>query len=151
MICASQRASHTVTRERQKSNKQYSTYLWLFWGGGWSRSVCNTACYKTMLLFFTKTLFLSVIYSITDTNNNSPEEMKRKKRNIHHITMLLLRWTESAQCDVVPWTLTSLTKPGFTAVDAFVTKFYDEACMYGVLLWMVWGVLLTQILKIYSL
>ncbi len=23
-----------------------------------------------------------------------------------------------------PWTLTSLTKPGFTAVDAFVTQYY---------------------------
>ncbi len=27
-----------------------------------------------------------------------------------HVTMLLLHWTKV--CDVVPWTLTSLTKPG---------------------------------------
>ncbi len=28
-------------------------------------------------------LFLSTIYSITDTNNNYPEEITRKQRNIH--------------------------------------------------------------------
>ncbi len=36
-----------------------------------------------VVFFTTKTLFLSVIYSIKDTNNNSPEEMKRKQRNKH--------------------------------------------------------------------
>ncbi len=38
----------------------------------WSHSVWDIACYKIMLFFATKTLFLSVIRSITDTNNNSP-------------------------------------------------------------------------------
>ncbi len=72
MTCASQRASRAVMRERQNSNKQSSVYLWLFFFG-WSHSVWDIACYKIMLFFFTtKTLFLSVICSITDTNNNSP-------------------------------------------------------------------------------
>ncbi len=44
--------------------------------------------------------------------------------------MLLFLWTKSALWDVVQWTITSLTKPGFTAVDAFVTHYYDEAGMY---------------------
>ncbi len=72
MTGASQRASRAVARERQNSNKQSSVYLWLFFFG-WSHSVWDIACYKIMLVFFTtKTLFLSVICSITDTNNNSP-------------------------------------------------------------------------------
>ncbi len=72
MTGASQRTSRAVARERQNSNKQSSVYLWLFFFG-WSRSVWDIACYKIMLFFFTtKTLFLSVICSITDTNNNSP-------------------------------------------------------------------------------
>ncbi len=46
--------------------------------------------------------------------------------------MLLFRWTNSALRDVVPWTLTSPTKLVFTAVDAFVTRYYDESGMYCV-------------------
>jgi len=46
-----QRASRTITRKHQNSNKQYSAYICVFFLG-WSHSVCNTACYKTMLLFF---------------------------------------------------------------------------------------------------
>ena len=84
------------------------------------------------LFFTTKTQFLSVSYSITDTNNSVPEELKRKQRNYHHITMLLLRWTKRAPWDVVQWTLTILTKPGFTAVDVFMTRYYDESGMYCV-------------------
>ncbi len=73
MTGASQRASRVVARERQNSNKQSSVYLWLFFFFGWSHSVWDIACYKIILFFFTtKTLFLSVNCSITDTNNNSP-------------------------------------------------------------------------------
>ncbi len=50
--------------------------------------------------------------------------------------MLLFRWTKSALWDVVPWIVTSLTKPGFTAVDAFVTRYQDESGIYCVLLYM---------------
>ncbi len=40
---------------------------------GWFHSVWDIVCYKIVLFFFTtKTLFLSVICSITDTNNSSP-------------------------------------------------------------------------------
>ncbi len=46
--------------------------------------------------------------------------------------MLLFHWTKRARFDVVPWTLTFITKPGFTVVDAFVTQYYDEAGMYCV-------------------
>ncbi len=44
--------------------------------------------------------------------------------------MLLFRWTKSALWDVVQWTVILLTKPGFTAVDAFVTQYYDESGTY---------------------
>ncbi len=69
MTGASQRASRAVARERQNSNKRIFDFFFF----GWSHSVWDIACYKIMLFFFTtKTLFLSIICSITDTNNNSP-------------------------------------------------------------------------------
>ncbi len=40
MTGASQRASCTVTKEWQNSNKLYSAYLWLFWGGWGVVSFC---------------------------------------------------------------------------------------------------------------
>ncbi len=80
MTGASQRASRAVTRARQNSNKQSSAYLSLFF---WDGLILFVRLYakKQCCFFTTKTLFLSAIYSITDTNNNSPEEMKRKQRN----------------------------------------------------------------------
>ncbi len=51
MTGASQRASRSVTRERQNSNKQFSVYHWLFFFFGWSHSVWDIACYKIMLFF----------------------------------------------------------------------------------------------------
>ncbi len=83
MTGASQRASCTVTKEWQNSNKLYSAYLWLFLGG-WGGSLVlfvTLRAKKTCCCFFTKTLFLSIMYSITDTN--TPEEMKCKQGNIH--------------------------------------------------------------------
>ncbi len=55
-----------------------------------------------------------------------PEERRRKQRKCVYRTTLLLRWTKVLDWDVVPWTLTSLTKLGFTAVDAFVTQYYTK-------------------------
>ncbi len=75
MTAASQRASCAVTRERQ-IQINYILLICDFFFHGQSHSVCKT-------FFTTKTLFLSVIYSITDTNNNSPKEMKCKQRNMH--------------------------------------------------------------------
>ncbi len=54
--------------------------------------------------------------------------------------MLLFLWTKSALWDVVPWTLNSQTKPGFTAVDTFESRYQDESGMYSgffihVLMW----------------
>ncbi len=71
-----------VTREWQTSNKQYSMYLTFF---SLDDLILFVTLYATKpcCFFTTKMLFLSVIYSITDTNNNSPEEMKRKQRNYH--------------------------------------------------------------------
>ncbi len=46
------------------------------------------------------------------------------------ITTLLFLWTKSALWDVVLWTLISQTKPGFTAVDTFVSHYQDESGMY---------------------
>ncbi len=83
MTGASLRASRAVTRARQNSNKQSSAYLSLFffWDG---LILCVTLYATKQCWFFTiKTLFLSIIYSITDANNNSPEEMKRKQMNNH--------------------------------------------------------------------
>ncbi len=48
------------------------------------------------------------------------------------ITTFLFRWTKSSLWNVVPWTLTSLTKLGFTAVDTFVSHYQDESGMYCV-------------------
>ncbi len=64
-----------VTRERQNSNKQYSTYLWLLLlldGFILCVTLHATKPSSCCSCFSTKTLFLSVIYSITDTNNISP-------------------------------------------------------------------------------
>ncbi len=73
MTCASKRASHAVTRERQNSNKQSSVYLWLFFFLDDLILFGTLPATKSCCFFFTtKTLFLSVICSITDTNNNSP-------------------------------------------------------------------------------
>ncbi len=83
MTGASQRASRAVTRACQNSNKQSSAYLSLlfFWDG---LILCVTLYATKQCWFFTtKMLFLSIIYSITDANNNSPEEMKRKQMNNH--------------------------------------------------------------------
>ncbi len=41
-------------------------------------------------------------------------------------------WTKSARWNVVPWTLISQTKPGFTAVDTFESRYQDESGMYCV-------------------
>ncbi len=59
-------------RERQNSNNQSSVYLWLFFF--WMISFCLGHCLlqNHAVFFTTKTLFLSVICSITDTNNSSP-------------------------------------------------------------------------------
>ncbi len=46
------------------------------------------------------------------------------------ITTLLFLWTKSALWDVVPWTLIFQTKPGFTAVDTFESRYQDESGMY---------------------
>ncbi len=66
---ASQRVSRAVTSERHNSNKQSSAYLYLFFF--LDNLILSVRLYAVMF-FTTKTLFLSVIYSITDTNNNSP-------------------------------------------------------------------------------
>ncbi len=49
--------------------------------------------------------------------------------------MLLCGWTKVLDV-MFPWTLTSLTKPGFTAVDAFVTQYYTKLLCTAFLLWM---------------
>ncbi len=73
---------HAPARERQNSNKQSSIYLSLFFLDG--LILCVTLYTTKQCWFFTtKMLFLSIIYSITDANNNSPEEMKRKQMNNH--------------------------------------------------------------------
>ncbi len=51
MTGASQRVSRAVTRVHLNSNKQSSAYLLLFLGG-WSHSVCDTACYNFFLFFY---------------------------------------------------------------------------------------------------
>ncbi len=51
--------------------------------------------------------------------------------------MLLCGWTKVLDV-MFPWTLTSLTKPGFTAVDAFVTQYYTKLLCTAFLLWMFW-------------
>ncbi len=72
MTGASQRESRAVTRERQNSNKQSSAYLSLFFFFDGIILFVTLHATKPCCFFTTKTLFLSVIYSITDTNNNSP-------------------------------------------------------------------------------
>ncbi len=72
MTGASQRASRAVTRERQNSNKQSSAYLDFFLEGDYLILFGTLPATKSCCFFTTKTLFLSVICSITDTNNNSP-------------------------------------------------------------------------------
>ncbi len=69
---ASQRASRAVTRERQNSNKQSSMYLYLFFFLDGLILFGTLPATKSCCFFTTKMLFLSVICSITDTNNNSP-------------------------------------------------------------------------------
>ncbi len=80
MTGASQRVSCAVARERQNSNKQSSVYLWLFFF--WMISFCLGHCLlqNRAVFFTTKMLFLSVICSITDTNNNSPSRDETKQR-----------------------------------------------------------------------
>ncbi len=46
--------------------------------------------------------------------------------------MLLFLWTKSARWIVVSWTLISETKPGFTAVVTFESRYQDESGMYCV-------------------
>ncbi len=72
MTGASQRASRAVTRARQNSNKQSSAYLSLFFFLDGLILFVRLYATKPYCFFTTKMLFLSVIYSITDTNNNSP-------------------------------------------------------------------------------
>ncbi len=43
---------------------------------------------------------------------------------------VVVSWTKSALWDVVPWTLIFQTKPGFTAVDMFESRYQDESGMY---------------------
>ncbi len=73
MTGASQHASRAVTRARQNSNKQSSAYLSLFFF--WMLSFCLRHCVlQNLFVFFLppRRCFLSVIYSIMDTNNNFP-------------------------------------------------------------------------------
>ncbi len=58
-----------------------------------------------------------------------------KKRDINkgiyiHITTLLLRWTKVLDLMLFRGPLPFLTKPGFTAVYAFVTQYYTKAGKY---------------------
>ncbi len=128
MTGASQRASRAVARERQNLNKQSSAYLWLFFGDLILFGTLPAT--KSCCFFTTKTLFLSIICSITDTNNNSLKRWDVNKWITIQITTLLFLWTKSARWNVVPWTLISQTKPGFTAVDSFVSHYQDESGMY---------------------
>ncbi len=89
--------------------------------------------------------FLSVSYSKTNKTITIPEERRRKQRNIHPYNNVIASWDWSTRSDVVPWILTSQTKPGFTAVDAFVTQYYMKLVCTAFVLWMFWCVLLTQI------
>ncbi len=43
---------------------------------------------------------------------------------------VVVSWTKSARWNVVPWTLISQTKPGFTPVDTFECRYQDESGMY---------------------
>ncbi len=46
--------------------------------------------------------------------------------------MLLFLLTKNSWWNVVPWNLISQTKPGFTAMDTFVSHYQDESGMYCV-------------------
>ncbi len=83
MTAASQGVSRAVTRERQ-IQINYNPLICDFFFSV-DGLILFVKLYATTLccFFTTKTLFLSVIYSITGTNNNSPEEMKCKQRNMH--------------------------------------------------------------------
>ncbi len=65
---------HSVrhARERQNSNKQSSVYLWLFFFLDDLILFGTLPATKSCCFFTTKMLFLSIICSIMDTNNNSP-------------------------------------------------------------------------------
>ncbi len=63
---------HTPSRGSPRIEINNLPRIFNYFFFGWSHSVCETVCYKTVMFFTTKTLFLSVICSITDTNNNSP-------------------------------------------------------------------------------
>ncbi len=63
-----------VTRHREGApeSNNHIPCIFDFFFFGWFHSVWDIVCYKIVLFFTTKTLFLSVICSITDTNNSSP-------------------------------------------------------------------------------
>ncbi len=62
--------------------------------------------------------------------------MRRKQSNNDPNYNVIVFWTKSAVWDVVPWTLISQTKPGFTAVDKFECRYQDKSGMYCVFLYM---------------
>ncbi len=50
--------------------------------------------------------------------------MRCKQNNIHPYNNVIPSLDFNTRSDVVQWILTSRTKPGFTAVDVFVTQYY---------------------------
>ncbi len=122
MTGASQRASRSVTGSAriQINNFLSIIYFFFFFLDGLILFGTLPAT-KSCCFFATKTLFLSVICSITDRTITLPEEMRRKQMNNDPNYNVIVFWTKSSWWNVVLWTLTSLTKQGFTAVDTFVS------------------------------
>ncbi len=106
---------HSPRERAPDSNKQ------LFWGVGGLILCVTLYATKPCSFLQPRRSFLNVSYSKMDTNNNYPWRIGISV----HITTLLLCWTKVLDLMLFHGSL-PLTKPGFTAVDAFVTQYYTK-------------------------
>ncbi len=130
MTGVSQSASQSSGESARIQINKFPLFL-----GGWSHSVCNTVYYKTMCFFTTKTQF----FERELFQNRYKLSMKKGDVNKGisiHITTLLIHWTKVHDGMLFCGPLPFLTKPGFTAVNAFVTQYYTKLVCTAFVLWM---------------
>ncbi len=130
-------ASQRASQPSQESGRIQINNFQLFWGGEkWSHSVQNCTLQNRVVFYNQDAVFWA--WAIPKQTITLPEERRRKQRNIRPYNYVIASLNYNTRFDVVPWILISWTKPGFTAVDAFVTQYHTKQVCTAFLLWMFW-------------
>ncbi len=124
-----------ASQPSQESGRIQINYFQLLGGAEWSHSVQHCTLQNRVVFYNQDAVFWA--WAIPKQTITLPEERRRKQGNIRPYNYVIASLNYNTRFDVVPWILISRTKPGFTAVGAFVTQYHTKlVCAF--LLWMFW-------------